>query len=222
MPVTIHSIRVGVSFCYLIEGGDGAVLVDTGSRGHERRIIRHLRHLGCDNLRLVFITHAHLDHYGSAAALRRVTGAPVGIHEADSAVMERGETPLGDVRGWGRVMRGLMPVIRPFTRPEPAQAEILFEGGERFDRYGVDAELVHTPGHTPGSSVLVVEGRHAFVGDLVSTRWRDHAQLFYATDWAALARSLQRLQKLDLEWIYTGHGGRPMSGKAFKTLKARV
>ncbi len=222
MPIKIHSIKVGVSFCYLIEGDDGVVLVDAGSRGHEHRIIRRLRDLGRKDLCLVFITHAHLDHYGSAAALRRLTGVPVGVHKADSGIMARGETPLGDVRGWGKVMQGLMPLIGRFTQPEPTQADVLFDDGGRLGSYGFDAEVLHTPGHTPGSSTLVVDGRLAFVGDLVSTRGRPHAQLFYATDWSALSRSLERLQELDLEQIYTGHGARPMSGKAFKTLRIRV
>lgn len=221
MPVRIHSIRVGVSYCYLIEGDGGAVLVDAGSRGHERRILPRLARLDGKALRLVFVTHAHLDHYGSAAALRRSTGALVGIHKADAGAMARGETPLGEVKGWGRVMERLMPLVERFTRPEPAHSDILFEEGARLDAFGIDAEVLHTPGHTPGSSTLVVEKRFAFVGDLVSTRGRPHAQLFYATDWTALNRSLRRLQGLDLETIYTGHGARPMSGKAFKALKVR-
>lgn len=219
MAVIVHKIRVGVSLCYLIEGDEGVVLVDTGTRGHEHGIIRRLGRLGGKDLRLVFVTHAHLDHYGSAAALRRLTGAPVGIHRADAEAMARGETPLGEVRGWGKVMQGLMPLIGRFTRPEPTPADVLFEDGGRLDAFGIDAEVLHTPGHTPGSSTLVVEGRLAFVGDLVSTRGRPHAQLFYATDWPALDRSLRCLQGLDLDRVYTGHGGRTMSGKAFNTLR---
>ena len=222
MPVNVHTIRVGVSFCYLVEGDDGVVLVDAGFRGHERKIIRHLHRLDHKDLRLVFVTHAHMDHYGSAAALRRLTEAPVGIHSADREAMARGQTPLGDVRGWGKVMKRLMPLFERFKGPEPAQADVLFEDRARLDEFGIDAEVLHTPGHTPGSSTLVVEGRIAFVGDLVSTRGRPHAQLFYATNWSALARSLRRLQGLDLEQVFTGHGPRPMSGRAFKRLRARV
>jgi hydroxyacylglutathione hydrolase len=222
MPVDIHGIRVGVSLCYLVSGERGTVLVDAGSRGHERRIIHHLHRVGPNDLRLVLITHAHLDHYGSAAAIRRITGAPIGVHEADAGAMARGETPLGEVRGWGKVMKRMMPVFDRFMRPEGTHADVLFQDGGRLDAFGIDAEVLHTPGHTPGSITLVVEGRYAFVGDLVSTRGGPHAQLFYATDWEVLDRSLRRLQERDFERVYTGHGGRPMSGKAFKALRVRV
>jgi hydroxyacylglutathione hydrolase len=220
MPFNVHSIRVGVSFCYLIEGGDGAVLVDAGSRGHESKILDRLSALGGKALRLVFITHAHLDHYGSAAALRRLTGAPVGVHKKDADAMARAETPLGDVRGWGKGMKGLMPLVERFMKPEPTTADVLFEDGGRLEEFGMDAEVIHTPGHTPGSSTLVVEGRVAFVGDLASTRGWPHAQLFYATDWPAVGRSLRRLQELDLESVYTGHGPGPVRGDVFKKIKA--
>lgn len=222
MPISVHSIRVGVSFCYLIETADGGVLVDAGSRGYERKIIDRVRSLGRGSLRLVYVTHAHLDHYGSASALRRITRAPIGVHRADADAMARGETPLGEVRGWGRVMSRLMPLFERYMRPEPTAVDLLFDEGSRLDTFGIDAEVIHTPGHTPGSSTLVVEGRTAFVGDLVSTRGRPHAQLFYATDWPAVAASLRRLQELDLEQIYTGHGPGPMSGKAFKKLRVRA
>jgi hydroxyacylglutathione hydrolase len=115
-----------------------------------------------------------------------------------------------------------MPVFDRFMRPEGTHADMLFQDGRRLDAFGIDAEVLHTPGHTPGSITLVVEGRYAFVGDLVSTRGGPHAQLFYATDWEALDRSLRRLQERDFERVYTGHGGRPMSGKAFKALRVRV
>lgn len=220
--VKIHGIRVGVSFCYLVAGERGSILVDAGSRGHEKKIVDRVRREHCDGLSLILVTHAHLDHYGSAAAVKRITGASIGAHPADAAAMERSATELGDVRGWGKVMQRMMPVIERFMRPEAVRPDVLFEDGGRLDAFGIDAEVLHTPGHTPGSITVVVEGRHAFVGDLVSTRGNPHAQLFYATDWEALDRSIRRLQERDFEWVYTGHGVRPMSGRDFKKLKVRV
>jgi glyoxylase-like metal-dependent hydrolase (beta-lactamase superfamily II) len=221
MTMKIHSFRVGVSFSYLVEGDEGTVLVDTGSPGHEQEILRWFHRVGAKGLRLILITHAHLDHYGSAAALRRRTGALIGIHRADAEAMARGETPLGDVRGWGKAVKRLMPLVDRHIRPEPTRADVLFDDGDGLETYGVDATVLHTPGHTPGSTTLLVNGRLAIVGDLASTRGWSHAQLFYAADWSVLARSLERLQKLDLEWVYTGHGPCPMSGKDFKKLRAR-
>jgi glyoxylase-like metal-dependent hydrolase (beta-lactamase superfamily II) len=220
--LNVHEFRVGVNHSYLIESEDGIVLVDTGYRGNEHSILRRLHTLGRDDLRLIYITHAHLDHYGSAAALRRLTGAPIAVHREDAEAMTRGDTPLGVVRSWGRLMKMAMPLVERYLRPEPTVADILFEGGESLEEYGINGVVLHTPGHTPGSTTLLVDGRLAFVGDLASTRMRPHAQWFYATDWTALGKSIERLQGLNPEWVYTGHGERPMTGDAFQKIKVKT
>jgi len=125
-----YIIQSGLGCAHLIEYDNGLVLADAGSRGNERKILRCIRSLGRDDLRLIFITHAHLDHYGSAVALRRFTGAPIVIHRADAAAMGRGETLLGSVRGRGKLVLVLLHLFRTFLAPEPTPADILLDDGE--------------------------------------------------------------------------------------------
>jgi glyoxylase-like metal-dependent hydrolase (beta-lactamase superfamily II) len=84
--------------------------------------------------------------------------------------------------------------------------------------YGLDAVVVHTPGHTPGSSSLIVADRIAFVGDLLSTQGGLHLQNLYATDWCQLAHSLAHLQAYQLSKLYAGHRRRPASGPLLQRL----
>jgi glyoxylase-like metal-dependent hydrolase (beta-lactamase superfamily II) len=219
MTALVHRFKPGIGWAYLVEGRDGVVLVDAGSVRRERQILAALGRLAPKPLRLIYVTHAHLDHYGSAAAVRRATGAPIAVHPADAGAMTAGETPLGHTRSWGRVVKAVMPVVNRFIRPEPVEPDILLEDGMRLDEYGIDAISLHTPGHTPGSSTLLVEGRIAFAGDLVSSRWWPHAQLFYANDWDQLRRSIERLQAFKPELVYTGHAWAPMPGEAFAGIK---
>lgn len=218
MSVRIHPITMGMSVAYLIEGDQGMVLVDAGLPHYERRVMRRIRALGQDSLRLIFITHAHLDHYGSAAALRRLTGAPVAIHRADGEAMARGETPIGSVRGRARWTWPLMRHLEPLVRPEPTPPDLLLSDGDDLRTYGLDAVVLHTPGHTPGSSCLIAEGSIAFAGDLLSTTVRPHVQDCYAHDWSLIPDSLARLRAIDPERIYAGHGRRPLSREAFHRL----
>jgi glyoxylase-like metal-dependent hydrolase (beta-lactamase superfamily II) len=217
--ITIHGILAGIGWAYLIETQNGMVLVDAGSRGCERRILNVLAALGRDDLRLILITHAHLDHYGSADAVRRATGAPIAAHRGDANTMARGETDLGSVRGWGKVIEWSMPIVERFLRPPSTQADVLVVDGWRLDDYGLDAFIVHTPGHTPGSISLVVEGGLVFAGDLVSARGWPHAQWFYATDWSEIGTSINRIKAYVPEWIYTGHSGTAIRGNAFQKIK---
>ena len=174
--------------------------------------------MGGGKLRLIYITHAHFDHYGSARALRERTGAPIAIHAADGAAMAAGETPLRLVRERGWLGRLLLPLAERVLDPEPTQADVLLAEGQPVSAYGLDAVVMHTPGHTPGSSSLILATEVAFVGDLLSTVGRLHAQNLYASDWSQLAASVSRLKRQSLSRIYAGHGRRPASGAQLQRL----
>ena len=101
---------------------------------------------------------------------------------------------------------------------EPVTADLMLHDGQLLQEFGVPGYVLHTPGHTPGSTSLIVDGRLAFVGDLLSTNGKPRTQHLYANDWDDIERSLQRLNALDLEWLYPGHGRRPLSGEEFALL----
>jgi glyoxylase-like metal-dependent hydrolase (beta-lactamase superfamily II) len=221
----VHAVPLGLSAAYLLETDAGLVLIDAGLPHQERIILRHGRALRSadaspPNLRLIFITHAHFDHYGSAAALRRLTGAPVAIHRADAEAMARGETRLGLARGSGKLTQVLLPLVEWCLRPEPVKADLLLEDGDRLDDFGLEARVIHTPGHTLGSSCLIVEERLGFVGDLITNDGRPSLQRLFAEDWSLLRQSYARLRGIELEMAYPGHGRRPVTGKALQQLIA--
>jgi hydroxyacylglutathione hydrolase len=225
MALRVHSIFTLMATTYLIESESGLVLVDAGLPGHERHVLRRMRSLGRDDLRLIFITHAHLDHYGSAATLKRLTGGLIAIHRADEKTMAQGKTQIRSARGRGRLVLPFMPLIEAVVRLEPTPADILLDDGDNLrDRdidLDFDAVVLHTPGHTPGSSCLIIDGRLAFVGDLISTTPRTTVQKFFADDWSLIPESLARLQALRPEWVYSGHGHRPLSGEKLQRLAFR-
>ena len=220
MVANIRSFQAGQSVAHLIDLPSGLILVDAGSPGKEQKILHEMERMGKGDLRLIFITHAHFDHYGSAAAVRRLTGAPIAIHEQDVEFMARGETPLGSVRGRGKVAQIFLPLAELLYRPESTTADIVFSDGYRFDEFEVEVSAMHLPGHTPGSSGLFIDHKMAFVGDLISTRGEPHAQPYYATDWSQIKRSLHRLKASKPEWIYPGHGLQALPGDELDQLRA--
>jgi hydroxyacylglutathione hydrolase len=221
-PLKVHQLHLGLANAYLLESRDAMALVDAGSKGAERAVIDRMKVLGRQDLQLIFITHAHLDHYGSAAALRRLTGARIAVHHADAAYMMHGETPLGRARGRGQVVALLFPLIERLLGPEPTPPDLLLEDGDPIKVCGLDASLVHSPGHTPGSSCLVVQGGFAFAGDLISTSGGAHVQRFYAHDWALIPSSLARLGELHPEVVYPGHGRDVLDGAGLHRLIAET
>ncbi|MEZ4556509.1 MAG: hypothetical protein R2854_08680 [Caldilineaceae bacterium] len=95
------------------------------------------------------------------------------------------------------------------------------EDGDRLDEYGLDGYVLHTPGHTPGSSTLIVDDQYAFAGDLVSATGSPHAQNSYAFSWLRVAESLARLQELDPTLTFAGHGTEPITAPELESLSVQ-
>ena len=218
MKLQVHPIKLLMSNAYMVELPSALVLVDAGSPGDAHKILSRLNSFRGKPLRLIYITHAHLDHYGAAASIQRATNAPLAIHAEDAETMAKGETHLGQVRGRGRLTAALMPIVTRLFPVEPVTADPVLQDGQDLGDFGLPGQVLYTPGHTPGSTSLIVDGRLAFVGDLFSTFGKPHTQRLYAHDWSEIEKSLERLSALNLEWLYPGHGQRSLSGEEFASL----
>jgi glyoxylase-like metal-dependent hydrolase (beta-lactamase superfamily II) len=203
---------------YLIEQNGRTVLVDAGMPGEAEKILRMIKSAGVTHLDLIFLTHAHIDHCGSAAAISDATKAPIAIHQADADALAKGETRLGTVRGRGKLMKWLFPLIDRIVPTPPTTADIVLEDGQNLLDHGFDAEVLHTPGHTYGSSTLLVD-EAAFVGDLVTiVRRGSKLQSYYAESWSMLVPSLEKLVSAGPVLIYPGHGKRAIRLSEIKAL----
>lgn len=157
----IQTLRLQLSSVHLAPE-PAVILFYSGSPGEEHRGLRRGQGSGRGLPQAIVPTHAHVDHAGAAAALRRLTGAPICLAAADWTTATRGENgPLRPRRasarplpGWSRT--GSRP-SRPTSRPDA------------LGQFGCPATciatLIATPGHTAGSVSLVVPGGEAVAGD---------------------------------------------------------
>jgi glyoxylase-like metal-dependent hydrolase (beta-lactamase superfamily II) len=174
--------------------------------------------LGRHDLKLIWITHAHYDHYGSASALHAKTGAPVGVHPADAETLRAGRSDLGVTRGIGHLFPLGLGIVNFFVPLPPVNPEVLLEDGASFTDYGIAAQVFHTPGHTPGHSSLWLEDGTLIIGDLIGQDSRVRKQTLLATDWQALEESFARMQALKPSRVYSGHSPRAIPGEEFCSL----
>src|SRR5512133_2255576 len=134
---TLHILDCGFGLGFLVEAPTGLFLIDCGSPGQEQKVLEKMHELGRSDLKLIWITHAHYDHYGSAADLRELTGAQIGIHPADADDLAAGKSHLGTARRYGFVYKIIQPVVNAVWHLKPTKPDFTLEDGESLDRFGL-------------------------------------------------------------------------------------
>jgi len=137
----IHEIiRVGVLQCNCHIVGDAvtreAIVIDPGDEVD--RILDAIKRHGL-KVRAILNTHAHIDHVGGLKKMRESTGAPVMMHRED--------LPLYQEMEMQAAFLGVAP-------PELTDVDQMLREGDVLQWGAFEAQVLHTPGHTPGSVCL--------------------------------------------------------------------
>lgn len=213
---SLHRIGNDIVAAYLIDTPEGVTVIDAGLAGQWREFTAELaamdRSLG--DVRGVILTHGDSDHIGFAERLRRDHGAPVFVHEADSA-RARGET--SSKPSWGHVKLGATArflwyaVRKQGWRVTPVSEVRTVHDGDVLDLPG-SPRVIGLPGHSPGSIAIHVPVADAlFVGDALTTRHvltgtRGPQPAPFTDDPAEALASLTRLDGVTATWVLPGHG----------------
>jgi glyoxylase-like metal-dependent hydrolase (beta-lactamase superfamily II) len=195
--VLVDHFSVGPLGCNCVILGDEArgeaVIVDPG--GDEERI---LERLAASQLRCAAIihTHTHFDHVGATAALQKATGAPVMIHERDLPLY------LG-------VQMQIDTVGLPLIAAKPGEIDRFLHDDDVVAAGSIEASVLHTPGHTPGSLSFYVEGERPLLlaGDTLFQQGIGRTDLWGGSYDAILQSIRGRLLPLPEETlVIAGHG----------------
>lgn len=169
--------------CYLLWDENGkALIIDPGDNAP--LLLGQLRRQGL-TLEGILLTHVHFDHLLAVTELADATGAPFLVPEADAPAIN---DPTVSLSSW---MRGPAPVL-------PAPSRLLREG-DTVAAGSLLLTVLHTPGHTPGSSCFLTEGV-LFAGDTLFAGSAGRTD-FPGGSTAMLLRSLKRLMTLPAETV---------------------
>ena len=186
MKILAYSLAAN---CYLIydEKSKKACLIDAPEYNDEIMEAFTSNEL---SLEYIILTHGHFDHILGASEFREKTGAKIVVHELDTEYLENPEKSMTSRYGG-----------------ETISADITVKDNDILTFGDISLRVIHTPGHTKGSSCFVYEEEKImFSGD---TLFKDTIGRydFYGGNYDTLMESLQKLKSLNENYtIYPGHG----------------
>jgi glyoxylase-like metal-dependent hydrolase (beta-lactamase superfamily II) len=225
----LHRVGSDIVALYLLGDETGVTVIDGGLPGHWRELVDEIESMGrsLDDIKGLILTHGDSDHLGVAERLRSEHGAPVYVH-GDDAAQTRGEAPKQNPP-WGRLRVG--PTLgflwyagrRGGMKVSPVREVIELSGDGSLPLPG-KPEIIHIPGHSPGSIAIYVPSVKAlFVGDALTTRHvltgvEGPQPAPFTLDKEMANESLGRLERLDVNWVLPGHGP-PWQGSSAEAVR---
>lgn len=229
--ICVPILPFGMVNAYIVKGKAGCLIVDTGLPGSEKKFEKILKenHLSFKDIKLIVVTHAHVDHAGSAEGIRKLSGAPVVAHAGDLPYFNQEKKMSFCATGWfGRFFLKTGLILQPFTGFKP---DILLSGKEvlKLDQFGFDGTVKSTPGHTAGSISVELSNQEVLVGDLLASGILLGGLVMtnrpqrppFEDDPASVAQELESLCLCGFNNFYMGHGG-PLTQKEVKIHLAKL
>ena len=234
----IHRAGTALVNWYLLEEGGRVTLVDAGCPSYRSQLDGALAEIGrtIDDVEAIVLTHAHIDHIGFAQILQDERGTPVYAHEAELPQARTGKAPktegsiLPALLRHGTARKVVTHIVRNGGARPPKVARVeLFGDGDELDVPG-HPKAIHTPGHSPGHCVLHVAAEGSlFVGDALcgwNTITGEQGPILppvqFNNSTAQARASLGRIESIDAQTLYYGHGEPWTAGAAEAVAEARA
>ncbi len=245
MKVTenIYQMRIPISDnplqfinSYLIKSDEGSILVDTGWNTEEAfnslRTQMESYGVSFSDLKYIFMTHIHPDHYGLVGRIEKFTDAKLIIHELDKAILNaryiQTDNLVDEMTEWLKIngvpeaeqtsfshaslkMLGYVAVALP---------DIVLSGGEKINLGDNTFEVIWSPGHSPGHICFFEENKKLLIaGDHILEKISPNISMNNPTTNNPLVdymKSLEEMKNLDVEFVLPGHG------KVFSNYRERM
>jgi glyoxylase-like metal-dependent hydrolase (beta-lactamase superfamily II) len=197
---------MGTVNCYLLQAGNGHVLIDTGASNARKTLKRELDSLGCrpGALSLIVLTHGDLDHIGNAAHLRAAFGSRIAMHTDDACIAETGDMFVNRNKS-SFILRALVPRLIGFGKSDRFTPDVVIVDGFALSEYGLEARAITIPGHSKGSIGILTAAGDFFCGDLFDNTEKP-ALNSLVDDRNGAIRSAAKLGPLGIRTVYPGHG----------------
>lgn len=192
--------------CYIVYDEDTKEGLVIDPAADAKAIDEYIKKLGVD-IKGILLTHGHFDHIGAADALKKLYSVKVYAHEDEADVTENSMLNLSSM----------------FEEAENVKVDICLKDGETFELCGFSIKLIHTPGHTKGSSCYLIndgDKDRLFSGDTIFYGSYGRTDLPTGDMRQIIDSILNKILVLDDELeVYSGHGEQTFIGDEKKNYR---
>jgi glyoxylase-like metal-dependent hydrolase (beta-lactamase superfamily II) len=220
----LWQLKMAMVNSFLLKTDDGLLLIDAGWPNKTDKIFAAVRESGHNpaDIRHLVLTHGHIDHAGSAAEVRRRTGARTYAHAADLELINKGKAE----RPGTTVTPGIIPAIAYllFIKPGGTTYEALavdqtLKDGETLPMAN-DIEGIHSPGHCAGHIALLLRQDGVLIAGDICSNIMGLSYSVLNEDISLARQTILRVADYPFERAVFGHG-KPLDKRANQQLKER-
>jgi glyoxylase-like metal-dependent hydrolase (beta-lactamase superfamily II) len=204
----IYQVLSGRSNVFLLAANERNILIDTGTKNKWNRLKKKLIHLNIHKIDYLIVTHAHFDHAGNAAKVKDYFGTSVIVHRTEASCLISGKN--SNTNGSNIFTRFLFhiaanKIIAKLKYP-PCRCDILMDSVFDLKTLGLNAYILHTPGHTTGSVSVIIDNEIAIAGDTLFGVFYGSVYPPFAKDVAEMIHSWGKLIATNCHLFIPSHG----------------
>jgi glyoxylase-like metal-dependent hydrolase (beta-lactamase superfamily II) len=206
----IKRLNFGLVNTYLIDGNNGAILVDTGYANNREKLLLYLKDI---DLKLIILTHGHYDHVSNAKYISEKLSAPIAMHKADYELSK--DNNINKIYAdtmFGHLLKSASG-MNLNTKIEQFTPQIFLQDGTDLSNYELPIKVLELKGHTAGSIGLLVGNDDIIVGDTIMNFIRPTSAIIYENK-DDLIKSINIIKNTGAKTIYPGHG-KPIDAKKY-------
>lgn len=186
---------------YVIKGKDGDILIDTGFVCMKKKLKKWLDNF---NIKLIILTHAHVDHVWNVQYLKKLYNCEVmmGIDDISNLDNSKINSKASSKKHnrWTKVMNFGM---RKFVA-KPFEIDMTLSDNQLLNKYGIDMKIISLPGHTNGS-IGILYNDYLFAGDALVNRKKRPQIAYQNQDNISAKCSYNKIIDLKPKLIFVGH-----------------
>lgn len=186
---------------YIIKGIDGDILIDTGFIGMKKDLKKWLDNF---NIKLIVLTHAHVDHIWNAAYIQKLYNCDIALAINDIENIDNSKInskpSKARYKAWTKLMNWGM---HHFT-PEKFDVNFTLCDNQIIENYGLNLKIIALPGHTNGSIGILYKD-YLFVGDALVNRGKFPTLAYQNQNNEKAYKSLETIVDSNPKIIFVGH-----------------